>query len=303
MQVILSLFPGMDLFGRAFEHEGACVVRGPDKLLGQDIVDFHAPPGRFDAIIGGSPCQDFSKARRVEPTGDGVRMIQEFSRVVLEAQPEWWLLENVEGVPDVLIGGYSHQRIPIHATEAGVRQNRMRHFQFGHRDGLVLCVDRPITRKEALQDCVVASKTNRAWEDACELQGLPRDFQLNKLLSNGGRYRVLGNGVPIPVGILMARACAHPVDPLSIRLCACGCARPVSYPRSTAGAACRKRIERASKHVTHRGTVASAWSPAGITTIYDDGAALVTLPASTSPVPSQAVFPIIETHVQTSLML
>ena len=42
-QVVLSLFPGADLLGRAFEQLGFCVVRGPELLLGQDIRDFHVP--------------------------------------------------------------------------------------------------------------------------------------------------------------------------------------------------------------------------------------------------------------------
>ena len=62
MQLILSLFPGIDLFGKAFEDEGFCVVRGPELILGQDINDWHIPSGKFDGIIGGPPCQSHSQA-------------------------------------------------------------------------------------------------------------------------------------------------------------------------------------------------------------------------------------------------
>jgi hypothetical protein len=31
--LVLSLFPGIDLFGRGFEAAGFCVVRGPDLIL------------------------------------------------------------------------------------------------------------------------------------------------------------------------------------------------------------------------------------------------------------------------------
>ena len=34
--LVLSLFPGADLFGEAFEKEGFCVVRGPELILGPD---------------------------------------------------------------------------------------------------------------------------------------------------------------------------------------------------------------------------------------------------------------------------
>ena len=57
--LILSIFPGIDLLGRAFEEvwPEACIVRGPDLLWGGDIRTFHPPAGVFDGIIGGPPCQ------------------------------------------------------------------------------------------------------------------------------------------------------------------------------------------------------------------------------------------------------
>ena len=59
--LILSLFPGIDLLGRGFEAEGFSVLRGPDLIWGQTITGFHAPAGRFDGVIAGSPCQDFCR--------------------------------------------------------------------------------------------------------------------------------------------------------------------------------------------------------------------------------------------------
>jgi hypothetical protein len=48
--LVLSLFPGIDLLGRGFEAENFCVVRGPDILWGGDIRSFHVPAGRFDIV-------------------------------------------------------------------------------------------------------------------------------------------------------------------------------------------------------------------------------------------------------------
>jgi len=62
--LVLSLFPGIDLFGMAFEREGFCVVRGPDIIYGQDVVTWSAIPNRFDVVIGGPPCKTFSTAHR-----------------------------------------------------------------------------------------------------------------------------------------------------------------------------------------------------------------------------------------------
>lgn len=53
MELVLSLFPGIDILGRGFESLGFCVVRGPDKMWDSHIEDMHLPSGRFDGVIGG----------------------------------------------------------------------------------------------------------------------------------------------------------------------------------------------------------------------------------------------------------
>ena len=116
--VLLSLFPGVGLLDRAFEAEGfASVVRGPDIIFGGDIRRFKPAPGVFWGVFGGPPCQDFSTARRGKPrTGNGGRMLLEFLRVVAVARPQWFLIENVAGVPDVEVKGYGVQRADVEAA-------------------------------------------------------------------------------------------------------------------------------------------------------------------------------------------
>lgn len=90
---MLSVFPGADLFGRAFERCGFCVVRGPEKLLGQDIRNWRSLAGRFDGVIGGPPCQAFSNAAISGTNAEN--LIPEFVRVVEESRPKWAVMENV----------------------------------------------------------------------------------------------------------------------------------------------------------------------------------------------------------------
>lgn len=253
MQLVLSVFPGVDLFGRGFEAEGFCVVRGPDKIWGGDIRVFHPLRGKFDGIIGGSPCQDFSHARRSPPTGEGLELLREFVRVVDEAQSIWFVLENVPTVPDIAVAGYSIQRLDLNARECGSKQKRLRHFQYGCRDSSILvparvvvparCVTRDGESRIAL--ATEGRKPNRrGWSDFCELQGLPRAFTLPGM-TLAARYRAVGNGVHVAVARTIARAILDAqarTDP--VRVCVCGCGRITQGNQRAALPACRKRMQR-----------------------------------------------------------
>ena len=253
MQLLLSVFPGIDLLGRGFEAEGFSVVRGPDLIYGQDIRAFHVPPARFDGIIAGSPCQDFSAARRTAPTGYGAAMLAEFARVVGEGMPGWFLLEQVPRAPTVQIAGYIVQRFDLNARECGMRQNRLRHFQFGSRRGLVIVPERraPVGRPAPICLASEGTKTTRrTWADFCELQGLPRDFKLPGMTVKA-MYAAVGNGVPVQMARTVARAIRDATSGgnqrrlTDVRLCRCGCGRILEGKQRAATAACRKRLERA----------------------------------------------------------
>lgn len=247
-RLVLSLFPGAGLLDRGFEQAGYCVVRGPDVLFGQRIEDFGAAPGHFIGVIGGPPCQDFSRARRRPPTGHGERMLAEFRRVVTDAWPQWWLMENVPGVPDMKIAGYVTQRFNCFASEFGCRQKRNRSFQFGSRDGVPLVVSRGTQSQSRFAAAAMAGDTHRNFADLCELQGLPRNFDLPGLCRSA-KARAVGNGVPVPMAAAVAQSIRDRAFTVGLKLCGCHCGRPVSdNPRCKyATPACRKRMERERK--------------------------------------------------------
>jgi DNA (cytosine-5)-methyltransferase 1 len=251
--LILSLFPGIDLLGMGFEQEGFCVVRGPDPLFGGDICGFRPPVNRFDGIIAGSPCQDFSTLRRVEPTSYGGRMLAEFVRCVESALPDWWLLENVPSVPDIHVTNYTVQRFDLRANECGLVQQRLRHFQFGSKHGMVLVLDRADRQLASMPACVASegdSSNRRSWAEFCAAQGLPPDFRLDGW-SIRAKYRAVGNGVPVPMAAFIARAIRDNQTPAGlVKLCGCGCGRRVYGRRHAALPACRKRLERRRKRDT-----------------------------------------------------
>lgn len=137
MSLVLSLFPGIGLLDMAFEQEGFCVVRGPDVLWGGDIRNFHLPAGKFDGLIGGPPCQAFSTlAHMVRANGYEPRfgnLIPEFERCVAEADPRWFLMENVFAAPLPRIASYAIHSFLLDNVWLGEAQQRKRRFSFGLR--------------------------------------------------------------------------------------------------------------------------------------------------------------------------
>ncbi len=131
--LVLSLFPGIGLLDMAFELEGFCVVRGPDLLWGGDIRAFHPPEGAFAGIIGGPPCQMFSRLRHLNPNAGAKHgnLIPEFERVVREAQPEWFIMENVEDAPIPDLIGYRVHAQMLRDVWVGGVTSRMRRLSWG----------------------------------------------------------------------------------------------------------------------------------------------------------------------------
>lgn len=159
--LVLSLFPGIDLLGRAFEAQGWSVVWGPDVIYGRDIRGWGVPAGRFNGVIGGPPCQMFSAlANIVRANGKQPKfgdLHPEFCRVVAEAQPAWWVCENVpprggkdspQRAPDVSVDGYCVERFLLSPRWLGDAQSRTRRFQIGSRSPMGIAKRLPWTALE-----------------------------------------------------------------------------------------------------------------------------------------------------------
>ena len=212
----------------AFEAEGFVVVRGPDVIFGGDVRDFHPPAGRFDGVIGGPPCQAFSQANQMGRLGRqrlAVNLIPEFERCVREANPAWFLMENVKQAPLPFVPGYVVRPVLFNNRDAGGVQNRVRRFSFGTTDGRALPV-RPVALQAAeYAPCVTANgaqwdsrrqRIARGLEDVrprsrsdrssrmlahyIRWQGLPADFLSNAPFTLKEKVRLVGNGVPLPMG-------------------------------------------------------------------------------------------------------
>lgn len=237
MTLVLSLFPGIGLLDMAFEENGFVVVRGPDLLWGGDIRRFHPPAGRFDGVIGGPPCQAFSRLRHlVEHNGFKVaeNLIPEFERVIREAHPKWFLMENVPDAPRPWIGGYVVTDQLVKDHHVGGATSRCRRFSFGfygERADAPFEVETLALHTPDPEPAVMASggyravpvavggsgkrkstkardmgwKTEKAAAAAAAAQGLPPDFDLPGF-TVAAKCKAIGNGVPLAMGRAVARA-------------------------------------------------------------------------------------------------
>lgn len=234
--LVLSLFPGIGLLDMAFEEEGFCVVRGPDLLWGGDIHRFHPPAGRFEGVIGGPPCQAFSRLRYlVQHNGyeTAPNLIPEFERCVGEARPAWFVMENVPDAPLPLVPGYETKPELIRDVWVGGETTRLRRFSFGTATGQRLRIEqlalhrtdpgqailagggyRPVPvpvavggsgKRKSTKARDMGWKTNGAAAAAAAAQGLPPDFDLPGFTA-AAKCKAIGNGVPLPMGRAIAKA-------------------------------------------------------------------------------------------------
>ena len=241
LSLVLSLFPGIGMLDHGFELEGFTVVRGPDVIWGGDIRTFHPPPGRFDGIIGGDPCQSHSslanlvRAKGLEPSFPD--MTPEYLRVVEEAQPAWFLRENVPQAPDMKPAGYDVRSFMLcnstldSGDGTGNEQMRRRRFWFGVRDGecpeLRQWIDFALFElpdkvtavgghdgtcdsingyRKARDNQTDYSPPRRDLAEMCRLQGLPPDWLDHQPWTMSAKRKMIGNGVAIPTARALARA-------------------------------------------------------------------------------------------------
>lgn len=248
-KLVLSIFSGIDILGKAFEKNNFCVVRAPDiNLDGGDIRNFNPPSNVFGGLIGGSPCQDFSRLNR-HPKNYSLEMLNEYIRVVAAASPDWFLFENVVGFPDFQIDGYTQQRFQLDLAWF-TPFSRRRDFVFGTKDGRLL---NPIIKTNGKTlGTAVTGGDSRSFQTMCEIQGLPSDFDL-PFFTLEGKKQAVANGVPFAMGNYLAQLILFTLysespkinfDTPNYKRCGCGCGRVITGKQKYSSATCRKRAQR-----------------------------------------------------------
>jgi len=169
---VLSLFDGISCARVALERAGIPVEayyasevdkyamqisakNYPDIVQLGDIKDLVATTEPFDLLIGGSPCQDLSIAKKNRKGLDGERsgLFWEYVCILKEVKPKYFILENVNSMPKeakaIITETLGVEPIMINAALVSA-QNRKRLF-WTNIPNVTLPEDRGILLKDILE--------------------------------------------------------------------------------------------------------------------------------------------------------
>lgn len=218
---ILSLFDGISCARVALERAGipveAYYASEIDKYATQvshknypDIVNVGSVVGlnpyqiftkedAIDLLIGGSPCQDLSIAKRDRKGLDGERsgLFWEYVRILKEVKPKYFILENVASMPkeakDLISETLGVQPIMINAALVSAQQ-RKRLF-WTNIPNVTLPEDRGILLKDILIDGI-ETKEKSLCITATYSRACPRDYfeKSSRQLIKVGEFNKGGQG-------------------------------------------------------------------------------------------------------------
>jgi DNA (cytosine-5)-methyltransferase 1 len=167
------------------------------------------------------------RARGKEPRHGN--LIPEFERIVLAAQPRWFLMEESPNAPLPAVPGYIVRQRVINNRWLGETQNRERRFSFGTSEGLKFGAIEFVALEaftwhhavtsthRAIPIAIGGSGKRKTGLDArsgpraglgemLELQGFPRTMLDECPLTMEGKKQAVGNGVPLAMGRAVAAA-------------------------------------------------------------------------------------------------
>jgi DNA (cytosine-5)-methyltransferase 1 len=130
----------LDVYGENFSH---LVIHQDltDEIAAIKIIEKFNP----EMLIGGPPCQDFSSAGKRNINGSKANLTYNFTNIVCEFQPQWFVMENVSRITkshiiteiseQFLNSGYGLSAIVLDASFCNTPQSRSRFFLIGELGG------------------------------------------------------------------------------------------------------------------------------------------------------------------------
>jgi len=191
----------------AYNHVNAKAIEADISKITAEEIKKHIGRKKIDVVVGGPPCQGFSLSGPRNFYDPRNRLYLEFMRIVKEANPYAFVIENVPGLAGLFGGrikelimkefgklGYTVNAEILNASDFGVPQNRRRiifvglkggkKFQFPnptHFDG---GISKKITVEEAVSDLPHLIKINGDEELAYDKKPC---FEYQKLMRQGSR--------------------------------------------------------------------------------------------------------------------
>jgi len=151
----------------------------------------------IDLLIGGSPCQDLSRAKTDGKGLEGERssLFYEYLRILRETKPKWFILENVASMKQVYKDRISEELgvQPIMIDAALVSAQSRRRLFWTNIPGVTLPEDRGIMLKHILEDGELTE------ERAKSLKPIRLGVLKNTNGGQGSRiYSIEGKAVSLP---------------------------------------------------------------------------------------------------------
>ena len=215
-QRVVDLCCGAGLFSAGMERAGHRIILGVDNnpivldsfqtnfpdasVLEGDLMDLKHLP-RCDVIIGGPSCQPFSMANRNRNPETGMALVEKFLDLVKNANPKYWIMEEVPPVADHIRGRVPRVEV-WDCSSFGARNLRPRMFAGDFPD--------PVTTRPACESpapTVLASDMVTPIPELRDLQGIPSWFVLCG--TERDQRQQIGNGVPLETGEAFGRGIGY----------------------------------------------------------------------------------------------
>lgn len=153
--------------------EPACehLFQGDIRHLSGDLIlnALGMRPGEIDAVIGGPPCQGFSRAGKRNVMDPRNSLVFDFARIVCELQPKTFVMENVSGIVDML----TPEGVPVLDALCLVFENggfgayeALRRSLYGSADAIAAIKGKPAAKaKRQAEQAVARSRERQADQD------------------------------------------------------------------------------------------------------------------------------------------
>ena len=154
----------IDKYAIQVSHKNYPDIVNVGSVVGLNPYQIFTKEDTIDLLIGGSPCQDLSIAKRDRKGLDGERsgLFWEYVRILKEVKPKYFILENVASMPkeakDLISETLGVQPIVINAALVSA-QNRKRYF-WTNIPNVTLPEDRGILLKDLLESGDTARLTS-----------------------------------------------------------------------------------------------------------------------------------------------